>query len=280
MKKYSLHNHTYLCKHALGSSKDMIEQGIKEGFEVFGISDHIAYPTKCTSFRMEFEQKTDYLNDLKNLKSKYKNIKVLRGFEAEYQRDLLYQLVDMFKNDEIDYLILGQHYQNVHKENTYYGMISDPSLIKNYVDQCIEAMKTGLILFIAHPDLFINNISKFCDTCIDESKRLIEAAIKYDVYLEYNAGGMRSSINAGFSQEEYRYPRYEFWQLVKELNAKVVVSSDAHTPQQINDDIYQLACQQVDELGLNVIEEINFELYQERVNEFIKRYDEIRINGL
>ena len=276
MKKYSLHNHTYLCKHALGSAKDMVEQAIEDGYTTIGISDHIAYPTKSTRYRMEYEQKGDYIQELKQLKNEYSNITLLSGFEAEYQRDLLHLLVDLFNNDEIDYLILGQHYANVHDESTYYGFHRDTMAASEYVDQCIEAMQTGLFMFIAHPDLFLNCIDNFEDVCYEQSKRLIEAALKYDVFLEYNAGGIRANERHGISQMNYSYPRYEFWQIVKALGAKVIVNADAHAPQQISDEAYQKACQQTQELGLTVIEEIDFVSYKNRVNEFTRQYNEIR----
>ena len=280
MKEYSLHNHTYLCKHAKGSAQDMLLQGIKDGFKMFGISDHIAYPTKETAFRMEYEEKEQYLNELKLLKQNYSNqIIFLRGFEVEYQREYLYQLVDMFANNEIDYLIIGQHYRDVHNPSTYYGSRIGSRQINSYVDQCIEAMKTGLFLFVAHPDLFMNSLNYFDEVCYDEAKRLIEAAIKYDVYLEYNAGGVRYSESLGLFPSEYGYPRKEFWQLVKELGAKVVVNADAHSPQQINDYAYNLACQQATDLELDILEKIDLTEYNKRVKDFITRYNEIKKDG-
>ncbi|MDL2211418.1 histidinol-phosphatase [Erysipelotrichaceae bacterium OttesenSCG-928-M19] len=275
--KYNLHTHTYLCKHAFGSAQEMVEQGLKDGYQIIGISDHIAYPTKNTAFRMEYEEKNSYLEDLKNLKIKYQDkITVLRGFEAEYQRELLYQLVDMFYNNQIDYLILGQHYRNIHKSNTYYGNRLSSRHIKNYVDQCIEAMKTGLFLFVAHPDLFMNSLEYFDENCYDESVRLIKAAIKYDVYLEYNAGGVRYGERLGLYQHEYSYPRLEFWELVKKFDAKVVINSDAHSPLQISDSAYKLACQQAYDLELNIVENIDLKEYNKRVNDFVIEYNKIR----
>ena len=280
VKKYNLHNHTYLCKHASGSARDMVRQAMKDGYEIIGISDHIAYPTKATRFRMEYEEKEGYLQELKQLQHDYQdNIKVLRGFEAEYQREYLYQLVDLFSENKIEYLTLGQHYQDINNLSTYYGQQISQQQIKLYVDQCIEAMQTGLFLFVAHPDLFMNNIQDFDDFCYEEAKRLMEAAIKYNVYLEYNAGGVRYGTRLGLKRNEYPYPRLEFWQLARELKVKVIVNSDAHSPQQITDAAYLLACQQANDLGLDVVEELDLSEYQQKVMEFVTRYNEIRKNG-
>lgn len=157
-----MHNHTYRCKHAVGDEEEMIKQAISDGFEVVGISDHIAYPISATMFRMEYEEKDEYLSLLDKYRLKYQDkIKVYRGFEAEYEERFKEYIVDMYLNDRIDYLALGQHYYDVEKPETYHGNISVPSDLYLYVDQCIDAMKSGLFLFFAHPDLCFNYIYNF-----------------------------------------------------------------------------------------------------------------------
>lgn len=267
---YTLHNHTHLCKHAVGDVFVMVDQAFLEGFSHIGISDHVALPIKATTHRMEYEERIAYLNDLNQVIKDYQNksqIKILRAFEAEYQEEYLYLYNDWFKNKEIDYLILGQHFEDVNDPSTYFGAKVNHQQIIKYVDICIEAMKSGLFLFIAHPDLFMNQLNDFDDVCYEQSVRLINASLQYNVYLEYNAGGIRYSSYYDLSQKEYFYPRYEFWQLVKQLNGKVVVNADAHAPEEINDEAYQEALKQVVDLNLNLVKEINFDFYHQRINE-------------
>lgn len=256
MLKYSLHNHTYRCKHAQGSEEDMVIHAIENGFEVFGLSDHMPYNTKATQYRMEYHEKDEHLNIIDELKIKYqKEIVLYAGFEAEYQDDLVFELHNLLKTNRIDYLVLGQHYQDIHNPSTYYGYSNNDSHVEAYVDQCIQAMETGLFLFIAHPDLFMNYLDDFTDVCLEQSDRLIQAAIKNNVCLEYNAGGVRSR---SFKQNE-AYPRLEFWQLVEKYQAPVIVNADAHSPKQIVDEAYQIACKEAIELNLNIQYDIDLD---------------------
>lgn len=261
---YTLHNHTYRCKHAIGSEKDMVLEALKHEFKYIGIADHMAYPTSYQSFRMNYEERFEYLDNLNQLKNEYN---ILRGFEAEYQEEFFNEIIDHLKNNRIDYYILGQHYVDLNREETYFGYHLDNELITKYVDLCIEGMRTGVYLYLAHPDLFLMN-NHFDKHTKKESIRLIEASIKYDVYLEYNAGGLRQGLNTNQKRELYRYPKYDFWNLVKEYNGLVVIGSDAHMPQEINDEAFNLALKEVKELGLNLIEEIDFDRYFKRLEQY------------
>ena len=265
--KYTLHNHTYLCKHASGSVIDMVNEAVKQKFDVIGISDHIPYEEAETLYRMDYGEREQYLTEAQHIKKLYQHskIKIYIGYEAEYQKKYLSYLIKLFQDKEIDYLILGQHYQDVTNLYTYYGRSTTLEQLRNYVDDCIAAFKTNLFWFIAHPDLVLMSFSTYTDEAVlKECERLIRAAIEYDVYLEYNAGGVRNGYYHNLTQEDYLYPKVEFWQLVKKLNGKVVVNADAHSPQQINDAAYKLAQKQVKELGLNLVEP-NFEHYYKKI---------------
>lgn len=244
MLKYTLHNHTYLCKHAIGDSKTMIEQAINDKFEIIGISDHIAYPITATQYRMEYQQRLGYLADLKQLKNDYQNkALILRGFEAEYQVEYLDYLKLLFEQDLIDYLVLGQHYQDVNQPETYYGRNMDLQRITEYVDRCISAFETGLFLFIAHPDLFLSEDLDFTPEIKVQCIRLIKAAQANNVYLELNAGGLRNNK---------RFPNNEFFELVAFYQAPVIINSDSHHPKHINDEYLQQAYEIALDLKLNL----------------------------
>jgi len=38
------HSHTYRCKHANGEVVDFVRAASKAGLEIFGVSDHAAFP--------------------------------------------------------------------------------------------------------------------------------------------------------------------------------------------------------------------------------------------
>lgn len=257
MLNYTLHNHTYLCKHAVGDSKTMIEQAIKDGFKLIGISDHIAYPITETNYRMEYEERFIYFDELKKLKNQYSDIVILRGFEAEYQPEFTDYYLSLFKKGSIDYLILGQHYQDVNYPQTYYGRNMSLLRIKEYVDRCIQAFESELFFFIAHPDLFLSEDIKFTIGIEEECIRLIKAAIKNNVYLELNAGGLRNKKG---------FPNNDFFKLVAKYQAPVIINSDSHHSDHINDKYVQQAYLMAQELNLNLVEP-DFKAYQKRIKE-------------
>lgn len=269
--KYSLHNHTYRCKHAVGSEEDMVVSAIEQGIELFGIGDHIPYLNALTIDRMEYDEKELYLKNISDLKQKYHNkIKLKAGFEVEYQckyHDYLCQLLV----ERVDYLILGQHYHNVENNDFSYEYCNDVEDVRSYVTDCIKAMKTGLFIWLAHPDICLKNIKEITYEIKTELKRLIAASIKYQVPLEYNAKGVRINGVSQCKQTDYSYPNYDFWHLVAASKALVVVDNDAHAPYEINDVAYRLAYQQAVALRLNIIEDIDLEAYLKRYHERKKR---------
>ena len=119
-------------------------------------------------------------------------------------------------------------------------------------------METGLFNTLVHPDLFMfsykNNDGKrlFDEACEDISRKLIEAAIKNNIYLEINANGLRNSITYS-DGTGWLYPDKSFWKIVSEYkDARVIIGADAHR-------VEALACDNIlevekfaKELGINV----------------------------
>jgi histidinol phosphatase-like PHP family hydrolase len=56
----------------------------------------------------------------------------------------------------------------------------------------------------------------------------------------------------------YIYPREEFWQLVKKMKARVIISSDAHQVDQLFDEGVMKAYQFASDLDIVVEEELLF----------------------
>ena len=84
------------------------------------------------------------------------------------------------------------------------------------------------------------------------SLKIIDAAIMYNIPLEINANGIRKGTRDLPEGKRYLYPRLEFWQLVKEKGAKVIVSSDAHDPEKLWDDDVLRAYEFARQLGIEV----------------------------
>ena len=106
--KRNYHSHTARCGHAVGRDEESIENAVKAGLEVYGISDHVPYPVPNDAERMRMEQAEEYLEAVEGYREKYKDrIRIYLGMEIENfpsQRETL----TAFRK-RLDYCILGQH---------------------------------------------------------------------------------------------------------------------------------------------------------------------------
>ncbi len=266
MKRISnYHSHVALCGHAEGTVEDYIKEAIKNNYEEVGISDHAPIPVYFVGEQMHHDLwlsqmmtketfEKDYLKQLDYCIKKYPNIKILKGLEVEFipSKDFYYQ----YLLDNVDYLNLGVHYFFMNGEivNTY-GYLSEEE-IEGYVQTIEEALKTNYFSCLVHPDLYMYRIDEFTSFHEAMARRIIEACIKNDVYLEINANGGN------------RYPREEFWKIVTEYKeAKIVINSDAHYISNFHGDNIKRAMRFSEDLGLNVYEKMEI-----KKNKFTTQY--------
>jgi len=254
--KANYHTHTYLCNHAVGNVDDYVKKAIEYGFHTLGMSDHAPFIfLQDRSVRMGIEDYPIYLEELRVAADKYKGkIKLYKGLEIEYFTSETNHYKDLLK--DLDYLTLGQHYIEVdNKLKSVYHLTSIKDL-QIYVSTVITAMKTGYFKFVSHPDIFLFSQVELNDEIIYLSKLLIEAAEKYDVALEINANGIRKGTIYVNGKKRYRYPRKEFWELVRGKNIKVIISADAHKPELLFDEAILEAYKFAKDIGIEVEEEL------------------------
>ncbi len=232
--KYNYHTHVNMTPHALSSIEEYVLKAIEKGYESIGFSDHVP-SLKGRRNRMTIEDfYTRYLIEIEDARKKYGHlIKIYAGLEVEYEPEFLNY--HKFLRKKLDFLILGQHEMKINgvMQTCYKNVTSE--FIKNYVKFVIEGLETGLYAILAHPELFrVGNGFKWGKVEIEAANRLIDACINNNVYLEMNANGLRFHYNTESNDEieKYGYPYIPFWKIVKEKNAKVIISDDAHS---IND---------------------------------------------
>lgn len=227
----SYHNHTSLCKHAIGTVEEYVLHAIEKGYSVVGFSDHAPFSKGFFGdARMRIDQLPLYVNMIEEQKKKHGDkIRIPIGLELEYLPKYHRAHVRAYKEAGIEYLILGQHYSSASEDPRdvicSFSATDDKAKYTFYVDQCIEALETGDFCYFAHPDVF--KFTGCRDFYLAESERLIRAAIKCSVPLEVNMYGLL---------ENRHYPRDDFWALAGKLNAAVVLGRDAHKPIRVHDD--------------------------------------------
>ena len=249
MKNY--HTHTKRCMHATGNEEEYILNAIQTGYTVLGFSDHTPWhynSSFVSHMRMREEELEDYVNTLRQLKEKYKNqIKILIGLECEYFPGYMDWLNETIQKYKLDYIILGNHYDDTDETGIYFGSIIGDKELRKYVDNCIKGLETGLYSYIAHPDL-ANHIDIHSEYYYTQMKRLCDKCKGLDIPVEFNLLGFISKRN---------YPNDVFFQIAKEVENKVIIGVDAHTSGSLaTKEYYDQALLYLDSLGLEVVDEI------------------------
>jgi histidinol-phosphatase (PHP family) len=125
--------------------------------------------------------------------------------------------------------------------------VADPVLLKQYCDQTIEAMYTGLFTYFAHPDImhFVGDEKIYRQ----QMGRICKAAKECNLPLEINLLGLHL---------QRQYPNPVFWELAAEEGCQVVLGVDAHKPEFLLDiKPEQQAMEMVKTYGLELLETVS-----------------------
>lgn len=255
--KANYHTHHELCGHAVGKCEDYAVEAIKNNLEELGFSDH-APNSRVDDFgvRMDPKDFEGYLKEIEVVQNKYKNrLTIRKGIEVEFFYD--HEEYYDFLKSKLDYIILGQHYVSLTKQMddliSGFGLSTDKQ-IETYANFVCEGMQTGNFDILAHPDLYMCGYKDWNQKAIEVAQRIIKCAKETDTILEFNGNGFRRGIRNTPQGKTQPYPRLEFWELVKQSNAKTIFGIDCHAPEQIGDTTIMKAEEVYKSLETNAVE--------------------------
>lgn len=220
------HTHTARCGHATGEDRDYVEQALARGLKVLGFSDHVPMPFadgRESRFRVPLARLEDYVGSVLALREAYKeDIRILLGFEAEYYPDYMERVDEMLAPYPVDYMILGQHFNDSNEALYNTKPQTDPAGLKTYVDRVLAGLASGRYLYLAHPDL----VTWVGDEAVyrREMERLCRGVKALDYPLEINMLGMR---------EGRPYPNPIFWEIAARVGNRCIIGCDAHSPEDV-----------------------------------------------
>ena len=260
MQKFNYHTHTYRCGHAeVISDEEFVKTFIEKGFTKIAFTDHC--PEKKVidtreKMRMKYDERLDYLNSIKLLKEKYKDvIEIESGYEIEYlpgEEENLFEL-----KNETDKLVLGQHfiYDNEGKLKCFRKSIFNDEDILKYADYIKTAILKNIPDIIVHPDLYMLARSEFGEAEAKAAHIICSTAEKYSIPLEINLS--QPHMYSKGKLDEIKYPSKEFWKIASTYNVKVIYGIDAHFKDQINS--YEKSMEIANNhIGYDVIEKLHF----------------------
>ena len=216
-----------------GSIAECIEHAIAVGLAEIGIADHIS-PVQPTPWQMPtipFAELERYVTEVRDAASRYDEITVLLGIEADYlpaHEEQLRSLIDAWP---FDYVIGGVHMVDGFDFNDP-ALRDDPRwsdpdpLFAAYYETVRRAAQFGGFDIIAHLDyigLWGHKPGAAVDPAIDTSLDAIAAA---GAAIELNTD--RFSDPAGVM-----YPSADLLRAARARGVPLVVSSDAHAADQV-----------------------------------------------
>ena len=261
-QNFNYHTHTYRCGHAdeLMSDEDFVKELINKGFKKIAFTDHVPQKNKIdyrSNMRMEYLEKDEYLNSIKNLREKYSHlIEIETGFEVEYSPDQEKYLLEL--KNEVDKIVLGQHYiydnNNKSLKIFRHHNFSDEDLIK-YAEYIDMAMEKSIPDIIVHPDLYMLSRNFFDDIEAQVAHIICKSAEKHNIPLEINL--TEAFLNLSNMKDKISYPSKEFWKIASQYNIKVIYGIDAHFKEQIR--TYEQCIEIVNNIiGKDVINKLSF----------------------
>ncbi len=248
MVRANLHTHTWRCKHASGDVADYVRAARDGGMRVLGMADHTPLPDgRWRDHRMDLAQLDGYIAAVRAADAAEPAVRVLLGLEcdwdpvfAEFYRD------ELLGRRGFDYLIAGCHFTPYQGDwYSSFEEVTTPALLRAHVRQAEATMASGLFAFITHPDIFGACQARWTADTAAAARDICTAAAALGMPLELNGYGLRKPWRHG----RPGYPWDPFWEIAAEAGVEVVLSSDAHRPQDLFAGMDQLAAL-VAKLGL------------------------------
>lgn len=241
----SYHSHSRWCGHGEGEIEEYVLAAIKAGIKEFALCEHLP-DDHGFGKRMSWEQLPHYIKELERIEAKYRGqLRLIRCFEAEYRPKEFDRLKQLKAEYQIPLWILGQHDSGDRKIN-YYAMKDKRADLLRYTADVLEGLDTGFFQILAHPDLVAVNFAEIDELFLDCMEQIFRKCIERNVYVEINANGLRN---------HKAYPSLPVWQLAKKYpELKIIVSSDAHHPDFVDDEYVQEAFALAAKLELKITE--------------------------
>ena len=246
MNLTNYHSHCSFCD-GRAPFEEFVKEAISQGFYSYGVSSHapLPFPTQWT---MEWEQMEAYLDEFKNLRSKYADeIELYVGLEIDYLNEESNPSVARFTELPLDYRIGSVHLlydaagevvdidcsPAVFKERVDRHFNGDVlGVVRMYFDRLFRMVELGGFDVLGHADKMHYNASCYHPGLLDEP--WYEALMKDYFSLVASRGYLVEINTKAYDSLGTFYPNSRYWELMKEYQIKVLVNSDAHYPERIN----------------------------------------------
>lgn len=251
MQLSNYHSHCTFCD-GRSTPEDFVKFAISHGFRAYGFSSHSPLPFE-TFWNMSKEDVPEYLAEINRLKTKYiDRIEIYTALEIDYLDETYNPSIAYFQDMPLDYRIGSIHFlplsEHLSEENMvcidgsfadykasvdryFEGDIS--KLVTRYFDSTLKMIEVGGIDIVGHMDKIYMNGHKCKGFSFDADwyQKPFRAAL--DLIAEK---GLMVEVNTkNLMKKQQVFPRREYLRLLKDMNIPVMVNSDCHYPDLVND---------------------------------------------
>lgn len=218
--EYVFHVHSWRCCHADEiRDEEYVKRAMELGAEAIYFTDHTPFPGNPFRNRMKYEQLTEYILTLKDLREKYKEkIDIKIGLEVEYLPSFKAFYEELKANEDLDLLILGQHHSEMSPGQYSFQSDTREDEWKYLMEGQMAGVSSGFFDVVAHPDRVFKREKEWSDDMEQEAKKFIDLAVNNKSWLEKNYSSIR---------HKGKYKK-EFWMLVPD-DALIIAGCDAHS---------------------------------------------------
>lgn len=235
------HSHTPLCQHAEGTPEQYVQAALIAGITEYGISDHAPVsPDPFDDWRMLSEQIPDYIEWIERAKTAASDhIPVRAGLECDWLSGCEPWIGQLKSKYNWDYFIGSVHYLSDWDFDNprwleKWAKTDVEDAWDRYWQAYTDMAESGLFDILAHPDLIkkfgykpSGDLSRFYEPVID-------AIATSGCAIEINTAGWHKPCNEA-------YPTLDFLDLACSAGIPIVISSDAHHPDELGRDFDKAA---------------------------------------
>ncbi|MDZ7341121.1 MAG: histidinol-phosphatase HisJ family protein [candidate division KSB1 bacterium] len=226
------HIHTKRCGHATGEMYQYVEKALQLGLEEMGFSDHFPFLDRVRpELAMPLSELPDYVRDVQQIRQRYPQIPIRLGTEVDYFPHQERQIGELLAQYPFDYVIVGVHFLgdwnfDNRAEIAEWDRRNVNEVYEQYIQLLKQAARSGLFNIIAHCDLV--KIFGYRPTLDfhDQWEELIQCFAQNGLAVEISTAGLYKPVGE-------IYPSEQIIGLLKKYNVPIVISSDAHQPQNV-----------------------------------------------
>ena len=251
MQLSNYHSHCTFCD-GRSTPEDFIKFAISHGFRAYGFSSHSPLPFE-TFWNMSKEDMPEYLAEINRLKEKYADqLEIYTSLEIDYLDETYNPSIAYFQELPLDYRIGSIHFLPLSKHLSEDNMVcidgafSDykdsvdryfegdiSKLVARYFESTLKMIEAGGFDIVGHMDKIYMNGHKCNDFFFDAD--WYQAPFKATLDLIAQKGLMVEVNTKNLIKKQQIFPRKEYLGLLKEMNIPVMVNSDCHYPDLVND---------------------------------------------